>query len=252
MAAQWFVCRRDGAVIFKRHWSRAAGRRTSAALAGVAVFKIASAAVATEALSHPVAPSDLCVTNGDLTPAAGGTIAINTPSSRAVLTSIGPQAAEIHFTFLGRSTETKPLASGELRQQIGLKLRAQNTCNLIYAMWHIAPDSRVAVSVKRNPGQSTHEQCGAHGYDNLKSSESTSPPPIVPGSNHVLRAELSGSVLTVMADRALAWKGDLGGGIAGLAGPVGLRTDNARFVFTFYAARAPGAPILPCARTAGD
>ncbi|MDE3174764.1 MAG: hypothetical protein KGM15_01475 [Pseudomonadota bacterium] len=200
----------------------------------------------------PIAPSDICVTNGELTPRPGGRLGVDSASSRAVLTSIGPQAAEIRFTFLGVSARTKPLASGELRQQIGLKLRAADTCNLIYAMWHIAPDSRVAVSVKRNPGQSTHQQCGAHGYDNLKASEPGSPPPITRGSSHVLRAELRGSTLTVSADGALAWRGDLGAKIAGLDGPVGLRTDNARFVFTYFAAKSSGAPIRPCARTAGD
>jgi hypothetical protein len=52
----------------------------------------------------------------------------------------------------------KPLASGELRRQIGLKLQAEDTCNLIYAIWHIEPDAMVAVSVKRNAGMHTHEQ----------------------------------------------------------------------------------------------
>ena len=86
---------------------------------------------------------------------------------------------EIRFTYLGSSAKSKPLASGELRRQIGIKLRAENTCNLVYAMWHIEPDSRVAVSIKRNPGMSTHEQCHAGGYINLQQSGDAAPPKIV-------------------------------------------------------------------------
>ena len=224
---------------------------TPPCVAALAVIALGAATAQAGALK-PVAPSEICVTNGDLTPLPDGRIGVDTASTRAVLTSVGPQAAEIRFTFIGQSERTKPLASGELRQQIGIKLRAADTCNLVYAMWRIAPDSRVAVSVKRNPGQSTHEQCGAHGYDNLRATERISPPPITPGSSHVLRAELSGSTLTVTADGALAWRGDLGARIAGLDGPVGLRTDNARFAFAYFAAKAAGAPIRPCASAAGD
>ena len=227
--------------------------RPRAGLAALVVIALGLVVATAQADAlKPVAPSDLCVTNGELTPLPDGRIGVDTASSRAVLTSIGPQAVEIRFTFIGRSTRTKPLASGELRQQIGIKLRAADTCNLVYAMWRIAPDSRVAVSVKRNPGQSTHEQCGAQGYDNLKPTESGSPPPITPGTSHVLRAELSGTTLTVTADGARAWSGDLGARIAGLDGPVGLRTDNARFAFAYLAAKAADAPIRPCARTADD
>ena len=33
------------------------------------------------------------------------------------------------------------------------KLRAEDACNLVYVMWRIEPQSRLVVSVKRNPGQ---------------------------------------------------------------------------------------------------
>jgi len=114
----------------------------------------------------------LCVTNGAITERPNGQLAIDTPSSRAVVggavDKAADQAAEIRFRYVGPSQATKPLASGELRRQIGIKLRAQDTCNLIYAMWHIEPDAVVAVSIKRNVGMNTHEQCGARGYINIK------------------------------------------------------------------------------------
>ena len=106
--------------------------------------------------------NDLCVTNGNVSVLSGGWLAIDTPSSRAVVRAdakyTADQVAEIHFRYLGPTQTSKPLASGELRRQIGLKLQAEDTCNLIYAMWHIEPDAMVAVSVKRNAGMHTHEQ----------------------------------------------------------------------------------------------
>ena len=76
----------------------------------------------------------LCVTNGVISTLSSGRLAIDSPSSRAVARNIGYQSAEIRFRYLGPSNETKPLASGELRRQIGLKLRAEDACNLLYAI----------------------------------------------------------------------------------------------------------------------
>ena len=119
--------------------------------------------------------SRFCVTNGAVSELGGDRLAIDTPSSRAVVQAgtenAADQVAEIRFQYLGPSQDSRPLASGELRRQIGLKLRAQDSCNLIYAMWRIEPDARVAVSIKRNTGLHTHEQCGANGYVNFKSQD---------------------------------------------------------------------------------
>jgi hypothetical protein len=173
--------------------------------------------------------------------AFGQGLAIETPSSRAVIDAAilksAEQVAEIRFRYMGATPTSKPLASGELRRQIGLKLRAQDTCNLIYAMWHIEPDAAIAVSIKRNLGRHTHEQCGAGGYSNIKPQRRTNPPPIRPGETHILRAELHGSNLTVTADGKVAWRGTLGDEPELLDGPIGFRTDNARFEFEYYADR---------------
>ncbi len=140
-----------------------------------------------------VGRDNLCVTNGAVSVLPGGQLAIDTPSSRAVVRAAAEtpadQIAEIRFRYLGPASTSKPLASGELRRQIGLKLRAEDTCNLIYVMWHIEPDARVAVSVKRNVGMRTHEQCHAGGYLNMKAQKGVDLPPVRAGEAHTLRAD---------------------------------------------------------------
>jgi hypothetical protein len=202
---------------------------------------------------RPVNLRDICVTNGEIRTGPDGRLQINSLSSRAVLRFLSQPAAEIRFTYLGSSAQSKPLASGELRRQIGIKLRAENSCNLVYAMWRIEPDSRVAVSIKRNPGMSTHEQCHAGGYINLRQTGAAEPPKIAVGQTHVLHAEMRGAILVVRADGVEAWRGDLGPVVASFDGPVGLRTDNARFAFDYLVGTAePGAATPVCLQTPGD
>jgi hypothetical protein len=99
------------------------------------------------------------VANGVVSALVGDRLTIDTASSRAIAQvggeSASDQIAEIHFKYLGPSQDSRPLASGILRRQIGLKLRAQDSCNLIYAMWRIEPDTGVTVSLKRNAGLHT-------------------------------------------------------------------------------------------------
>src|SRR5262249_50917915 len=85
--------------------------------------------------------AQLCVTNGAVAAGPGDKLAIEGASARAVVhdTPTADQAAEIRFQYLGPSRDTRRLASGEVRRQIGLKLRAESGCNLIYAMWRIEP-----------------------------------------------------------------------------------------------------------------
>jgi hypothetical protein len=215
-------------------------RRSNAALAIMAAVGFAWPAAAQNLALPPLQRIDrnrVCVTNGAMSALSGGRLSIEAPSSRAVVQSDtennADQVAEIHFQYLGPSRDSKPLASGELRRQIGLKLRAQDSCNLIYAMWRIEPEARVAVSLKRNTGLRTNAQCGARGYVNFESPE-PSPPPIHPGETHTLRAEVHGQNLTAAADGKIAWQGSLGGEALPF-GPPGFRTDNARFVLEFFA-----------------
>jgi hypothetical protein len=180
----------------------------------------------------------LSVTNGAVTALPDGTLAIDTPSSRAVARNVpesgDEQTAQIRFRYLGQIKTGKPLASGELRRQIGLKLRAADSCNVVYVMWRIAPDTRIAVSVKSNAGHS-HSQCGAHGYESIAAQMQVAPPPISPDEVRTLRADLHGADLSVMADGKLAWQGILPSEV--VAGPAGFRTDNGRFVVEYFVGR---------------
>jgi hypothetical protein len=199
-----------------------------------------------------IARDQLCVTNGAITTTPQGRLAINTPSSRAIVMShAAPGIAEIRFTYVGPSEGSKPLASGEMRRQIGLKLRAQDQCNLLYVMWHIEPDAKFAVSVKRNPGQDTHAQCDAHGYTTIRPRTSTTLPRVLPGESHTLRAELTGDDLTVTADAKIVWVGSIGNGLTAINGPIGLRTDNARFEFD-YAIMPTQGPTNRCESSGQD
>jgi hypothetical protein len=115
-----------------------------------------------------------------------------------------------------------------MRRQFGLKLRAQDACNLVYAMWRIEPESKLVVSVKSNPGEHTSAQCGNRGYQNIKPLRNSPLPSLRSGDTHSLRAEMNGAEMRVFADGALVWEGSVGSDALGFDGPVGIRSDNAR------------------------
>jgi len=186
---------------------------------------------------------DLCVSAGEIEQLAGHRLGIEEPGVRAVVLADTPQAAEIRFTYRGPSTGTKPLASGEVRRQIGLKLRAQDSCNLLYVMWWIEPRNAIAVSIKRNPGQRTHEDCGARGYVNMKARRRSPAPRIERDSTHTLRAELLGRELRVWSDGAPVWEGALPAEVEDFDGPVGLRSDNVRMELAYSVGGGPPAPL---------
>jgi hypothetical protein len=177
----------------------------------------------------PLAVDALCVTSGAAEPHGMARFAVSAPTFRAVSTSASNTRAELRFTYLGPTATTRALGSGAIRQQLGLKLRAQDPCNLVYAMWRLEPESRLVVQVKRNPGARTSAECGNKGYATVKPLLSAQVPPIAVGSSHVLSAELHGSTLDVKADGILVWKGDLGADALAIDGPVGVRSDNVHF-----------------------
>jgi hypothetical protein len=187
--------------------------------------------------SHGLAPvgrSQLCITKGKIEIASGKHLEVTVPEMRAVLGELTPQHVEAHFTYLGPSADEKRLGSGELRRQLGLKLRAANGCNLVYAMWRIEPKSELVISVKSNPGMSTHAECGTHGYTNITAERSLPVPQLQKGSSHTMRAKMHESKLQVWVDQKLAWEGDVGQAAMAFDGPVGIRTDNGRFKFELF------------------
>ena len=170
-----------------------------------------------------IAHDELCVTRGAIT---GG--AISEPTVRAFARGTAGDAAQLTFKYAGDSEGERALESGELRRQVGLKLRAQDSCNVVYVMWRIAPKPGLAVQVKHNPGKHRHEECGADGYIKVKPAAKHAVPALETGTSHVLRAEIRGDELYAWIDGQLAWEGRLPEEARAFAGPAGLRTDNVK------------------------
>ena len=195
-----------------------------------------------------VSRSNLCVTEGAIEELPGRGLSVTAPKMRAYLNAFTPQLVEAQFTYLGSTGNEARLGSGELRRQFGLKLRAQDACNLVYAMWRIEPESKLVVSIKSNPGEHTSTQCGNRGYRNIKPRRNARVPVLRSGDAYILRAEMNGEEMKVFADSALVWEGPLGPDALAFDGPVGIRSDNARLQIELRAAkplagqagRAPG------------
>ena len=115
-----------------------------------------------------VSRANLCITEGAIEELPSGRLSVSVPKMRAYLNVITAPQVEAHFTYLGSTGNEGRLGSGELRRQFGLKLRAQDACNLVYAMWRIEPESKLVVSIKSNPGQHTSAECSNRGYRNIK------------------------------------------------------------------------------------
>jgi hypothetical protein len=179
-----------------------------------------------------VEPEDMAFSRA-APPREGGTPAegfrINVPMLRAWVGQHPRSAVEVEFTYIGPSAALAPLASGEVRRQIGVELRARDGCNLLYVMWRIEPTQQLVVSLKSNPGQQRHSECGDRGYLTLDPDATDALPAVIAGEPHVLRANLSGETLEVFVDGRSRWRGRLPEAAASLQGPVGLRSDNARF-----------------------
>lgn len=171
--------------------------------------------------------SRLCVTSGSVEPIDATSFAVRVPGFRAFVAGDEGRTATVDFVYRGPTKTTSKLASGELRRQVGLKLRAQDACNVLYVMWHIEPTTGVFVSVKYNPGQSTHSMCSDHGYVTVKPVHGQPPKAPFPGERHSLSAAIEGDLLRVFADDVLAWEGALPPQALRIDGPAGIRTDNA-------------------------
>jgi hypothetical protein len=169
------------------------------------------------------------VTEGAVEDAPGRRLSVHVAKMRAYVNSYTEPVAEVRFTYRGSTANETPLASGEMRRQIGLKLRAQDACNLVYVMWRIEPEAKLVVSVKSNPGQHTSAQCTNHGYQNIKPRHVSPLPTLSVGETHTLRAEMNGDEMKVFADRSLVWEGAVGQEALAFDGPIGIRSDNAAF-----------------------
>src|SRR5579864_437215 len=205
-----------------------------------AIMLVASLAHATDGNWFTVSRGNLCVTEGTLEKAAGDRLSVDAPKMRAYVNAHTAQSIEVRFTYRGPTQKESALGSGEQRRQFGLKLRAHDPCNLVYAMWRIEPESKLVVSVKFNPGQHTSAECGNRGYRNIKPMHSSPVPLLRPGDAHRLRAEMNGAEMRVYADNNLVWEGNVGPEGGRLNGPVGIRSDNAKLELELRAGRGSG------------
>ena len=191
------------------------------------------------------ARDDLKVTLGSVSQTKSGYLTVVGPKERAQRKSGTQQDATLQFRYRGPSKETSTLASGGFVRQIGLKMRTKDTCNLLYIMWRIEPTEEIVVTVKSNPGRSSHGDCGAEGYETiatipLKGFGVTA----TTHEAHRLRAKITESeqkfTCTVDVDETTIWAGPIETGLlAPMNGPVGFRSDNGSFIFKLLVADAP-------------
>ncbi|MGE0404534.1 MAG: hypothetical protein AB7T06_47935 [Kofleriaceae bacterium] len=218
--------------------------------------------------SPPIASapaSSLCITEGAVRPTEDRAT-VREPATRGFLAGSTGDAATLAFTYRGRSQSVAAFASGDLREQLGLKLRAQDSCNVIYVMWRIEPTSEIVVQVKRNEARE-HRECGNDGYARVRPAFRAHPPALgVPEwgptaardggpldarsreLDHELRASIVDDTLEVFADTTLVWRGTLPSSARELVGPAGFRTDNVDIDLSLRAptvSRASSCPTRP-------
>jgi hypothetical protein len=208
----------------------------------VALASLGSTASVAKAPAYKdLRPANLQVTEGAIAPAGEVVMRTRSAAMRAVARDGGRQAtkARLRFRLLGPSDEVEPLGSGLVRQQIGLKLRAADPCNLLYVMWHATPEQSIQVQIKRNPGQTTSAQCGNRGYTELTSI----PMPPADRALHTLDAQTRRTaggalILAVYADGDMVQRLTIPAALAaGLEGPIGVRSDNGHYLFRLAARR---------------
>lgn len=213
--------RRSSAAARQRAWAR-----------GMAACLAMTLGVAA-ADPRPASKAAVCVTTGDISAGADGRYLIESGASRAVVRDGDDDYVGIEFEYLGPSKDETALASGNMRRQLGLKLQAQDSCNVVYVMWPVDGARDLVVVSKVNRGESTHAQCGVKGYETLTPLMSRPVRPIVVGEVRRLEARIDKRVLAVHVDGQLVWRGDAGRRTADLFGYPGLRTDNVRVRFAW-------------------
>jgi len=205
----------------------------------LALLSLASHAAPRPSIKWIAIPhSQLCVTEGSIAEDSDQRLTVDVTKMRAFVTVPTTQDIEAKFTYRGRSKTETSLGSGAIRRQFGLKLRAQDPCNLVYAMWRFEPKAELVVSVKSNPSQHTSAECGNRGYENVKPTRYLHVPPMSPGSTHKLRAGMDGEHLQVSADDNLVWEGLVGSLAMSFYGPVGIRSDNVKLEFELRAGQS--------------
>jgi hypothetical protein len=191
---------------------------------------------------QPIGRAALCVTSGALVDQGGGVLGVDQDRMRAVLDGVGTQAAEVRFTYAGAATGS---TTGEV-EKLALKLRAEDSCNVVHAVWQVAPQGKIVVFINRNPDAHTFATCGTADLNRVTPEVSADPPKVDVGSTHTLAASLEGQTLSVVVDGAVVWQGDLPSNELDFDGPVGVRTDAMKANLVFFAVPPSGGASTPC------
>ncbi len=169
-----------------------------------------------------------------------GFLSINTSKTRAQLKDGLQRHVLLQFRYRGQTPNPEPNRSGEIVEQIGVKLRTKNSCNLLYVMWRITQPEGIVVKLKRNPRQSEHEECLANGYMSIAPSSQT-PLMVTATDQRTHRLEVSladfaaGVQISVQVDENLVWTGEVSNELLEcIDGPAGFRTDNGSFIFKMF------------------
>ena len=201
----------------------------------------------------PLPLKSLCVTEGALiSRPESDSLTVEGNAMRAVATWASSPAAELQFLYRGPTPTAKTLGSGRVRHQVGLKLRAQDPCNVVYVMWRFDPPAGIFVQIKQNAGQSSSAECGNAGYRTISPTTAAPTPAVLLGTQHSVRAEMHAEALQVWADGTVVWEGTVAGSLD-MTGPIGLRSDNGLFDVTLFGA-PPAEPVATstCTRTEAE
>jgi hypothetical protein len=138
--------------------------------------------------------------------------------------------AQLNFTYNGQPSPLVLLSDGTWKSQVCIKVKAEDTCNVVYVCWQVAGNggpNGLLVQLKSNPGDHTDAECpNGIGYSPMNPTSSATPPTITNGSTHSLNASVSGTTLTVSCDGKVCWVGEIPA--AGMiSAPMGIRSDNA-------------------------
>ena len=184
--------------------------------------------------------SELHVSLGRISQTKSGYLTVAGPKERAVRTSGEHSKAVLQFRYRGPSEKISLLDSGAFVRQIGLKMRAMNTCNLLYVMWRIKPTEEIYIAIKRNPGQSKYKECLSRGYLQL-GRVPLKPLGITAATQkaHRLGASVTETdgryTCAVTIDGRKVWSGKIDAKhISDIKGPVGIRSDNGSFIFKLF------------------
>ncbi len=160
-------------------------------------------------------------------------------------------SALLAFYYVSPIMPMIPLEDGELRRQVGVRLRGENDCNAVYIMWFVGTSSDdtevstrpegIYIQEKLNPGMTTQAECHDHGFtthgpvlsgvakdiSGLPGTSKWVLPMVTPGSVHwLVGAILPSGQAVAMADGHLVASVKLSDEALALHGLGGLRQDN--------------------------